>query len=88
MTGVKNAILSTMGASPTLIVHQAMNEYVVERDGIGGSVHIVHYPNQGDDADPPLARPLIKRSAKASVIGAINEHQFIDLYVVHLQIDR
>ena len=28
------------------------------------------------------------RSAKASVIGTINEHQFIDLYVVHLQIDR
>jgi len=39
VTGVKNAIFSTMDASPTLIVHEAMNEYVVERDGIGGIVH-------------------------------------------------
>ncbi len=41
MTGVKNAIFSTMDASPTLIVHEAMNEYVVERDGIGGIVQTV-----------------------------------------------
>ena len=30
-----------MDASPTLIVHEAMNEYVVERDGIGGIVQTV-----------------------------------------------
>jgi len=39
VTGVKNAIFSTIDASPALIVHEAMNEYVVERDGIGGIVH-------------------------------------------------
>ena len=42
MTGVKNAIFSTMDASPTLIVHEAMNEYVVERDGFDGVVQVVH----------------------------------------------
>ncbi len=42
VTGVKNATFSTMDASPTLIVHEAMNEYVVERDGFGGVVQVVH----------------------------------------------
>ena len=29
-------------------VHEAMNEYVVERDGFDGVVHVVHRPDRAD----------------------------------------